>query len=188
MLYDEWKFIGEKSALPVIAQLKHWHQRSRARVIPSFIWRWCPAAASHSLAGLPINQSSWILAQKPTLGPIWKSNSQKNISTAEQLSAADNSCWLLMKMEINLESWNLANITAVIRCQQLSTPVDSWWKWKSTITAVISCLQPSTDVNSCQDLFTADKNKNQHGKLKLPNPALASAKTKLRLYNRCLNK
>ena len=64
------------------------------------------------------------------------------ISCQQQLTA-DDSWWQLMKMEINLEGWNLVHISpawckwkfhlilfmkAAISCQQLLTVDDSWWQ------------------------------------------------------------
>ena len=62
------------------------------------------------------------------------------VISCQQLLTADDSSWKLIKMKINLESWNLAHISLLgcrwkfhlnffpASCHQLSTAVESWWK------------------------------------------------------------
>ena len=91
-----------------------------------FTWRHCPYVTLSSSA--PNKQISLKLGTHLNLGPSWEFNSQK-------MSTPDNSCWQLMKMKINLASWNWAYIpllecgwnfhlffflTTVTSCQKLS--------------------------------------------------------------------
>ena len=71
---------------------------------------------SQSLAQSPFNQFNWNSAHKSTLESIWESNSKKK---QLQLLIANTSCWQLMKMKINLESWYLANISCLGFVQKL---------------------------------------------------------------------
>ena len=70
--------------------------------------------------------------------------------SCHQLSTADNSCQKLMKIKINLESWNLAKIS----------PIECTWKFQSNFIH-ISCHQLSTAVNSWWQLIKVDEIKNQ---------------------------
>ena len=62
--------------------------------------------------------------------------------SCHQLSTTDNSCWQLMKLKIKLESWNLAQISALRG------------RWKChLIFFCYSCHQLSTSDNSCWQLM-----------------------------------
>ena len=75
--------------------------------------------------------------------------------SCHQLSKAVNSCWQLIKMKINLESWNLAHPSTLVFTRKFQLNFFH-----------ISHHQLSAAVNSCQQLITVNENENQPRGLK----------------------
>ena len=67
--------------------------------------------------------------------------SKKICDSCHKLSKAVKSCWQLMKMKINLESWNLAQVSAL------------GGRWRSHKKNCDSCHQLSKAVKSCWQLM-----------------------------------